>query len=283
MNAEFNPDAIHRPVQAQRAVQVQPLERRRLQCYLAIMLGDVAMLLVGFLASGYLYLGSEGAWSGLVLGQLVLPVFLTIALYNNAYSLQTLLEPGYGIRRVLVALLISSAAVVFIAFYTKSSRDFSRVTFTLGIGMAGFLLLWCRVQMRALVGWRCGATVVNELIIDDGGPELRLGAAQRISAAQYGLVPDSADPAALDRIGLVLRNVDRVMVSCPPERRLAWSMIFKGAAIVGEVIDDTIVELGAKGARQQMAMACCSYRWGRWGCVRASSSACLMSSLPQQH
>jgi len=226
------------------------IEHRRLQCYLALMCGDIAMLLGAFLVGGFLYLGREGVQQGFVLGQLVLPVFLTIALYNNAYSLSALTSFRFGSSRALMALLISSAAVVFIAFYTKSSRDFSRAGYTFGMVLACLSLPWCRAQMRSLIAWRCGSRVVNELLIDDGGPQLDLPGIRQISAAAYGLTPSLIDPVVLDRIGGLLRNVDRVMVTCPPERRAAWAMIFKGAAVTGEVIDDTIVELGAQGARQ---------------------------------
>ncbi|MFM5931580.1 MAG: sugar transferase [Novosphingobium sp.] len=226
------------------------LERRRLQCYLAILVGDIVMLLAAFVISGWFYLGYDGVASGLILGQLVVPVYLTVALYNNAYSLQSLLDAGFGAVRGLVALLISSAVVVFIAFYTKSSQDFSRISFTLGVILAALLIPWLRAQMRSFVRWRCGTQVTYELLIDDGGPAIDLMGAHRIDAARYRLAPDPADPVALDRIGSMLRGCDRVIVSCPPERRAAWAMIFKGAAIAGEVIDDTIVELDALGARQ---------------------------------
>ena len=226
------------------------LERRRLQSYLAIMLGDIVMLLLSFLFGGYLYLGSNGVQSGFLLGQLVLPAFLTVALYNGAYSLQALLRPNNGAARAMGALLLSSAVVTFIAFYTKSSREFSRVGFTLGVLIAGLAIPWLRLQMRAFVAWRCGRRIINELVIDDGGPPLDLPDARHANAARLGLSPDSADPIALDRIGSLLRNFDKVIITCTPERRAAWAMICKGTAISGEVIDDTIVELGAKGARE---------------------------------
>lgn len=226
------------------------LERRRLQAYLAIMLGDIAMLLGAFTLSGYLYLGTDGIQMGWVLGQLVVPLFLTVALYNNAYSLQTLIQPGFGMTRALIALALSSALVIFVTFYTKSSLEFSRVTFTLGVLISAFALPWMRAQMRAVVRWRCGHAVLNELVIADGGPAVDMPMARHVDAERLAIVPDRSDPIALDRIGSLLRNVDRVIVSCPPERREAWAMIFKGAGIDGEVLDDTIVLLGAKGARQ---------------------------------
>jgi len=229
---------------------VRSLERRRLQCYIALMCGDIAMLFAAYASASWFYLGQAGLASGLVLAQLLLPAFLTISLYNGSYSLHALQEARYGAGRAVVALAISAAVVVFIAFYTKSSQDFSRAAFTLSTLLAAILLAWCRAQMRTVVRWRCGPHVVNELVIDDGGPDLNLPNVRHISAVRHGLVPELSDPDALDRIGLVLRHIDRVVISCPPERRRAWAMILKGANIEGEVIEDSIVALGAKGARQ---------------------------------
>jgi polysaccharide biosynthesis protein PslA len=227
----------------------QPLERRRLQCYLALLLGDLAALFVGFGTSGYFYLGMEGLSEASLLAQLVLPVYLTIALYNGAYSIETLQQPISAMGRTLVALTISAAFVVFVAFYTKSSLEFSRLLFTLGVFLAALTIVWLRLQMRAFVRWRCGENVVNLLVIDDGGTALELPGARRADAARLRLVPALDDPIALDRIGLLLRGTDRVVVSCPPERRGAWAAILKGANIDGEVLDDTVASLGAQGAR----------------------------------
>ena len=226
-----------------------PLERRRLQSYLALMLADIAALFAGFATAGWLYLGSEGAGHAFAQAQLVLPVFLTIALYNGAYSLSALQRASYGMRRAFVALAIACAIVVFVAFYAKASATISRFAFSLGAVGAALLILWLRLQMRGFIRWHCGANVVNQLLIDDGGPALYLPEARRLDAAEFRLSPDLADPQALDRIGLALRNVDRVIVSCPPQRRQAWAMLLKGANIAGEVVDEAVEELGAQGAR----------------------------------
>jgi hypothetical protein len=81
MNIEFRADALDIAAQAE---SVPDLEQRRLQAYLAIMCGDIAMLIAAFTAAGYAYLGPAGVSAGLLLAQLVLPVFLTVALYNGA-------------------------------------------------------------------------------------------------------------------------------------------------------------------------------------------------------
>ncbi len=226
-----------------------PLERRRLQCYLALMVGDIVSLFAGFAISGQLYLGAKGVTQGLSMVYLLLPIFLTIAIYNSTYSIDTLISAWRGMVRAVTALAIAGATIIFIAFYTKSSTYFSRVAFTLAMILSAFLLLSMRLMLRRFVTWRCGRQALNELVIDDGGPPVDLPGALRISAADFGLAPNLGNPHANDRIGLVLRNIDRVVVTCPPERRAVWAMTLKGANILGEVIDDAVVELGAQGAR----------------------------------
>lgn len=232
---------------------VQPLlpslERRRLQCYLALMLGDAASLLAGCFLTGYLYLGGYGARQGLLFAQLAMPLFLTIATYNGAYSILALRRPSTGIRRALAALLLAMIAVLFISYYARTNQNISRIITATGIVVSGLIVVWTRLQMRAFVDWRCGRHVVNELVIEDGGPPTDGLGTFRIAAARFDLVPALDDPHALDRIGLVLRNADRVLVSCPPERRAAWAMVLKGANVEGEVIDQSVVDLGARGAR----------------------------------
>ncbi|MDE8651678.1 sugar transferase [Novosphingobium album (ex Liu et al. 2023)] len=225
------------------------LERRRLQCYLALMLGDMVAMLCGFGTAGYLYRGYEGWFDALTRGQVLLPIFLTVALYNGSYSTAALRESWIGIMRVQLALVLSFAAVIFVAFFTKSADEFSRASFASGAIATSFLLLWARLQMRAVVRWRCGENVTNELVIDDGGPRIEIKGVIRVSAAAMGLKPNVNDPHALDRLGLVLRNIDRVIVSCPHDRRADWALMLKGANVDGEVLDDEVARLGAQGAR----------------------------------
>jgi lipopolysaccharide/colanic/teichoic acid biosynthesis glycosyltransferase len=237
------------PVPPEHFTPAQPLEQRRLQAYLAQMLGDIISIFTGFGLAGYLYLGRLGLEQAGVLAQLLLPVFLTVALYNGAYALSTLGSARTGALRGLGALGISAAVVVFITFYTKSSAEFSRVLFTVGGLLSGLVLVWTRLQMRTFVRWRCGERLVNELLIDDGGPAVALPGAYQVDAKALRLIPDLDNPAQLNRIGALLHAIDRVVVTCPPERRAAWATILKGANIDGEVLDPSVAALGAHGAR----------------------------------
>ena len=230
-------------------VVAPPLAHRRIESYLGLMVADVLALFVGFAVACVLYHGSLGLALAIPLTELILPIFLTIALYNSTYSIDSLRATLLGIFRAEVALLISAAAVIFIAFYTKSSAQFSRVGFTLGVICSSVVLFGARMPMRNFIAWRCGPAPINQLIIDDGGPHIDVPDAIRVSAAAAQLEPKLDDPNALDRVGMVLRNIDRVIVTCPPERSVAWSMMLKGANVAGEVLDDEVARLGAQGAR----------------------------------
>jgi lipopolysaccharide/colanic/teichoic acid biosynthesis glycosyltransferase len=250
MNAPFAVQHNAQPhVEGDDLIVAPSLERRRLQCYLALMLGDVVAMIAGFSLAGYLFSGREGLFDALTQVQMILPVFLTVALYNGSYSVTALRDSWVGIFRSQGALLLSVAAVVFIAFFAKASSDFSRLGFSSGTVCTILTLLWVRLQMRAFTFRRCGANPYNQLVLDDGGPRVDIPGAIRVSASAMGLRANLNDPHALDRFGLVLRNIDRVIVSCPAARRADWAMMLKGANVDGEVLDDEVARLGAQGAR----------------------------------
>ena len=90
-------------------VPAPPLERRRLQAYLALIVGDILAIFAAFCLSGFLYLSAPGLSQAALLAQLLLPVFLTVGLYNGAYSLATLQSSQMGMLRAMSALGISSS------------------------------------------------------------------------------------------------------------------------------------------------------------------------------
>jgi lipopolysaccharide/colanic/teichoic acid biosynthesis glycosyltransferase len=225
------------------------LERRRLECYVALMVTDLAAVLLGFAVAGSFFQGWAGLGVARLLAPAVLPIFLIIGLFNSCYSIDSLRKSSLGIVRTQVALLATAATVVLMTFYLNSRLAFSRTDFTLSFAAASVILFFSRQQLRHFVNLRCGPSVINRLVIDDGGPTVRIPGSIHVSARVLNLEPDLADPHAMDRVGLVLRNIDRVIVSCPRERRAAWAMMLKGTNVEGEVLDDEVAQLGAQGAR----------------------------------
>ena len=221
------------------------LERRRLRAYILLLLLDAFLLHCAFALAGLLY---EGQWwheRNMLAVQTMLPLYFTIALYNQTYSGRSLADWLYAARQALVALLISAALLNFVAFYTKSNAQFSRVSVTLGLIMAGIALVALRRLVPVVVEKFWGGRTMNRLIIDDGGSDFTLDKAIAISAQQYDLDPTSHDPFMLDRLGRLLQNQDKVVVSCPRERRQAWAFLLKSAGVYGEIVSEPAHDLGA--------------------------------------
>lgn len=191
------------------------LERRRLRAYILLLLLDAFLLHGAFALAGQLY---EGQWwheRNMLAVQTMLPLFFTIALYNQAYSRRSLADWLYGARQALVALVISAALLNFVAFYTKSNAQFSRVSVTLGLIMAAVALVALRRLVPVVIEKFWGGSTMNRLIIEDGGPDFRLDKAISISAQQYDLDPTSHDPFMLDRLGRLLQNRTRLSSAAP--------------------------------------------------------------------
>lgn len=215
--------------------------------YLTLLVADLLCILGGFFMARAVY---QMAWPATLLmmeAQLLLPVYTTIALYQSTYSIKALLEPRFAIKRALLALLVASALLIFVTFYAKSTAYFSRVTFTLGLLFSGAAMVAFRLALLWLVRLTWGPRVVNVLLINDGGPEVKLSNSLVIDAAEHGLLADTTDPHNLDRLGRYLQNMDRVVVSCSVARRPAWVFVLRAAGVRGEVVSGSLQKLAPLG------------------------------------
>lgn len=221
------------------------LERRRLRTYILMLLLDGIVLNFAFSFAGFAW---ESRWwepRSMLAAQAMLPVFFTIAFYNASYSLKALADWQFAARKVLVALAISAALINFLGFYTKSNEDFSRGAVTLGLLFTAILLVAMRRLQAFAIDRHWQGRVSNRLVIDDGGDGFPDDEADRVLAADLGLDPASHDPFMLDRLGRLLRNQDKVIVSCPPERRNDWGFLLKSAGVYGEIVSPQAHKLGA--------------------------------------
>jgi lipopolysaccharide/colanic/teichoic acid biosynthesis glycosyltransferase len=221
------------------------LERRRLRTYILMLVLDGILLNFAFSFAGYAW---EGQWwepRSMLAAQAILPVFFTIAFYNASYGLKALADWRFAARQVLIALVISAGLINFLAFYTKTNQDFSRGAVTLGLLFTAVLLMAMRRLQATAIEWRWGGQIANRLVIDDGGDGFPDDGARKVSAAELNLDPASHDPFMLDRLGSLLRNQDKVIVSCPPERRDDWGFLLKSAGVYGEIVSPQAHKLGA--------------------------------------
>lgn len=227
------------------------LERRRLQFYLVMVVGDVALMLSAFMAFTFIYFGgiptSQQADFGLLPAFLLLPVYLTIALYNGTYSRNALTNANKSGFKMLTALLISAALLNFFAFFAKMNADFSRVIFTLGLLSSAIAMILFRMAFSFWLTKRWGPNPKNQLVINAGGPEFTLPFAYHVEAEEHGLKPDISDPVSLDRLAKYLCNMDEVIVSCEEGHRMEWAQVLKGSGRHGEIISEYTRQIGALG------------------------------------
>lgn len=237
-------DEVAQPDQVEQKI-APSLERRRLRAYALMLLVDAALLHLAFALASLLY---EGVWwqpRNMLVVQTFLPVYFTIALYNESYGGKALGNWIFASKQALTALFVSAALLNFVAFYTKSNAQFSRVSVTLGLIIAALALVALRRLVPMVVEKFWGGRTLNRLIIADGGPGFALPKAVTISAQEYELDATSHDPFMLNRLGRLLQNQDKVVVSCPRERREAWAFLLKSAGVYGEIVSEPVHVLGA--------------------------------------
>ena len=204
------------------------LEQRRLRIYLGQMIADIAALFIANLVADCLYLGVHWAthnafWLVTFAAQMVLPFYLTIALYNGTYSLDSLRAWRLGAMRALAALAISPALFNFVVFFARLDAQYSRNTFLICFAVTSVLFVGARWVGAEIVSRWLGPSPVNVLVIDDGGPAISLPHSYRVDAAAQGLRPTFDNPHALDLLGRCVRNMDQVIVTCDPAHRARWA------------------------------------------------------------
>ena len=247
MNKPFGPSSELMQAEAIALPPVSSLERRRLRFYIAMLWGDFAAILFCFTLAGLLY---EGTWwdtRAALQGQLLVPIFFTIALYSRSYSAKVLIDWRLAVRKTWTALVVAALLLTFVAFYTKSNAEFSRGSFTLGLAFCLIALGAARWLATRLVSRFWGGRVSNQLILDDGGPSFALDGAMRICTKTQGLAPIADDPHMFDRLGQLLHNQDRVVVSCEKGRRAQWAFMLKSVGVRGEIISEPVHAMGAMG------------------------------------
>jgi len=258
MTAHTDPVATARSDRGQAAPTMQQfvlplapsLERRRLETYLILLTCDTVGIVVAFLAVG---LALTRHYAMATMGDILalyIPLYWTFALNMRVYSVKSLISTRHAQLRVTYALIATVAALIFMFYLAHSAVQIGRLALDLDVLASIAILATIRSVLRPFVLMRCGPTAENVLVIDDGGGTVQIPGSWTVRAREHALKPDYSDPHMLDRLGLFMTNMDRVLVTCSPERRRAWAMVFKGSNICGEIVDSDVLTLGVVGARR---------------------------------
>lgn len=197
---------------------------------------DLLALAVGFGAANWLRHGEWGVTGDLTPFLVGAPLFLLVAFYSGVYSYETAMSAGRAAGRVATALAVTLAIDLLIVFAAKESAALSRTVFFLGSGISYALLAAMRVPATWAVRELVGARFMRRVLLVDGRPVDPPASFELIDAERIGLVPDVHNPIMLHNFSSLIAGADRVVVSCPPDRREDWSVYLKGAGCWGELL-----------------------------------------------
>ena len=220
-------------------------QTRRFQLYAMLATVDVAAISLAFVLASLLRHEKVLGANGVHLAALITPIYLLAAANTHAYGYQVLVDWFKGLSKALLALVFAVGAVLFVAFYSRSSLEFSRVVFGTGSVTAAFLMVGGRLGFYRAVTHIVGTVLRNDVVIVDGCVAPSLGHARVIQAAAYGLRPNLRDPNMLDRLGTAVRDADFVLICCSIEDRPAWSLLLKGTDVQGFVLAPEFDSVGA--------------------------------------
>lgn len=207
-----------------------------------------------------------GAAPWLLLLIVVLPVYTVTAFNSHAFSAAVMQDPFAAIRRGLQSLLVSVAAVIFIAFALKTSDNFPRLVTAAGLLLAAVFMTIGRYFFVRNLETIVGGNPFSVVLICDGEQPIPPGRFSVMLAADAYLDPDTHDPEMYNRMAKVLQGADRVVVACSPNRRQAWAHALKGACIQGEIVVPELADLkplgvGHHGDAPTMVVAAGALDW----------------------
>ncbi|MFX4084740.1 sugar transferase [Sphingobium yanoikuyae] len=209
----------------------------RLWLSLVLLLADMMALAAGFViglrVAGIPILSME-VWQPLAGGILV---YGTIAFHNQAYNPRCLTSMTASCRSAVMAFAGTLLIFLLVVFSLKVTDNFSRLGISTGLFFSGALIVMQRVLVvRAVRRHFAEGLFAQLLIIDDGLIPDDVNGMTIVDAPTLGLRADLDDPYMLHRLGMLLRDFDRVVISCPLERKADWAQMLKGGNILGEII-----------------------------------------------
>lgn len=218
---------------AKRQPRPATLRTRSFLCLLAI---DLLGILCGFgfaAANRPLWLNGD-TWPFLFIT--VIPTYIVAAVNIQAYNSSNLLRPLVSVGRGLRAITFSVMAMVLVGFSLKISLTLPRSVPIMGFVLASGLISVGRFYFARHFKAIIGGSPFSVLLIRDGNQPVIEEEFSVIVQADDNFDPENHDPIMYDRLAKTLQSADRVVVTCAPDRREAWSHTLKGVSVQGEII-----------------------------------------------
>jgi len=207
---------------------------------------DCIVLGAAFLLAGMLRSNGVAA-SGSEMAAVMLGLYLAVAANTGALSVDALGHARVGGRRALRAIAATAIALAFIIYLLKVGDSFSRLVFGVGSTLAMVALPVSRIATARIVRRIGGANLMTRVLITDGVDVPRLAGHFRLDAAAADLSPRAGCRISMTRLAEQLKEADRVVVACPPNRRAAWAVALKGLCVDAQIYMPELGDLGPLG------------------------------------
>jgi len=179
-------------------------------------------------------------------------IYFAVAVYGAAYSPAIAADAVRSTQRAWLALLITFCAVG--TFAMLEGRSIDHVSSALLPSLTGLActLGVARTALALMLGsawWseRSGRHRTILLVDGDASPFTPMDGLV-IDAVRHGLRADVHDPDVLERLGALAGRADRLVVSCPQDRRAAWAAALRGANVPVELLVEEVASLAPIGA-----------------------------------
>lgn len=212
---------------------------------------DIASIIAGFYGASFLYLGNEIGVHALNMVAVCVPLFFVFSLTNNAHNTRKIVHVWSGVAAATSSLIAAAGCLLLIVYLLRVGAEFSRGVFILGVVISIVCLVAVRYATRAAIEHRVRRGLYAILCIYDGvaiGGKSGVGA---VEARAMGLHPDLSSAVAVNRLGMLAKGMDRVVVHCAPEAREAWASALKTLDTHSEIVVPEIDKLFPLGISER--------------------------------
>lgn len=215
------------------------LRRRRATRILAssfLMTSDLISCVIAFIFANIIYL-HEIVWqnSGNML-LVCLPIFLLFSLNNSAHNAIFVMRFWTGVSKALTALGFAGASLLLTLFFLKTGAEYSRGIVLIGGTSCLVTLPLGRAVVRFIMRRRIQDGLYAKVCIFDGVPVEKIPGIVSLNAKSHGLAPSLDSAETIGRLGILAKELDRIMVYSDEGNRAKWAMALKALDIPCEIV-----------------------------------------------
>jgi len=197
---------------------------------------DLGSILCGFSAAALMFQHAFNDQNWVLVVAVFVPIYFFTALNLHAYAAENQFDPFRAAAKAVQTMLLTIMSFVFVAFCFKISTTLPRMITTGGWIFATTLIASARYFFVSNLARVVGGNPFCVVLICDGDYPVPVGNFSMTIASEGFFDPDKHDPLMYHRLSSTLREAERVVVACPPERRMTWALALKGANIRSEII-----------------------------------------------